>query len=796
MKKTFNEDMELIKQNIVFGREVIKNKLNSDEYNTVLFLGNSGGGKTTLINYLIGNKLKIVKKGYPATEVIDVENQITNLKIGHDPKSETTIPNNYKDKDINFWDCPGFGDNRGAVQDISNAYYIKMLFDQYEKIKIIVTIPESSLGEKSDGFIRLMNSIASIFKDNSYMSGLDFVITKATTFDTEALVSRLLEIPLDKSCDELRKFLIQKVKNQQVGFFNKPTKEGGYIAENEEGRIYNLVKNNGYIENPEIGYPISLETKNIISELQSTLNDNIKQNIIIIHDLLKGYISSLKSEGMRDLQQSIASLRKLKDKLNVILTPYKDDQIMTVIEDILNFVDPKKQYSKELLQNIKLDSESLSFFKDLQWKASSNIKENCFILLNEVDNSLNELFEKQFSAYFEQITVLQEQLSKTSKDSLEDKKIILKKMIDITPDPKLVEACKDLIAVDQQDQKSYYFVIEKMKTSHRVDDVKHFYDKLINQYPKEEKYYSDAIKDLASLGIGLNQNISNIKEFYSKLIIQSPEKGQYYQNAVKLVCNYCDNEGYIYNNDRAYVVETLKHFYDKLINQYPEEKDSYYDAINCIHNLKDYFSSMKESNIKHFYDKLIGQYPERAEFYEDAIKMMDKYKNAEYVKYFYSKLINQYPEEKNYYYAAVKKMQEYKKWDDVEKFSSKSISQNLLLSTMEKDTYQSYIKDVQEQKQREENQRREEEYKAQKAKESSCQIFLVDKILYDNPFLNLDQETALKIKEYTGFSYNDLLSKTANIVKNGDKQLLEYAFENDDINFFINLIGEQNYEGC
>ena len=29
MKKTFNEDMELIKQNIVFGREVIKNKLSN-----------------------------------------------------------------------------------------------------------------------------------------------------------------------------------------------------------------------------------------------------------------------------------------------------------------------------------------------------------------------------------------------------------------------------------------------------------------------------------------------------------------------------------------------------------------------------------------------------------------------------------------------------------------------------------------------------------------------------------------------------------------------------------------------
>ena len=521
-----------------------------------------------------------------------------------------------------------------------------------------------------------------------------------------------------------------------------------------------------------------------------------KENISIIHGLLKDYISSLRSEGMRDLQQSIASLRKLKDKLNVILTPYKDDQILTMIEDILNFVDPKKQYSKELIQNIKLDSESLSFFKDLQWKASSNIKENCFILLNEVDNSLNELFEKQFSAYFEQITVLQEQLSKASKDNLESQKVILKKMIDITPDPKLVEACKDLISVDQKDKDSYYFVINKMKNSHRIDDVKGFYGRLISQYPKEEKGYKDAITDLASLKKEFSWNVNNVKEFYGKLITQSSEQKQYYKNAVKLVCDYCSSEGYICSSDRELVIETLKYFYDKSISQFSEDENSYYDAINCIRNLGSYFSSMKESNIKYFYDRLISKYPNKAEFYEDAIKAMDSYKNGEYVKYFYSKLINQYPGEKNYYYFAVKKMQEYKKWDDVEKFSSQSISQNLLLSTMEKETYQNYIKDAQEHKQKEDEQRRYEEAKAKKEKESFCQIFLVNKILYDNPFLNLDQETVLKMKGYTGLSYNDLLNSTSNIVKNGNKELLEYAFQNEDTNLLIDLIGVQNYEEC
>ena len=75
-------------------------------------------------------------------------------------------------------------------------------------------------------------------------------------------------------------------------------------------------------------------------------------------------------------------------------------------------------------------------------------------------------------------------------------------------------------------------------------------------------------------------------------------------------------------------------------------------------------------------------------------------------------------------------------------------------------------------------------------------IFLLDKVVYDNPFLNLDQDEVAKVKDFTGLSYQGLLFVTSTIIKNGGKELLESAFKNQDIDFVLDLMGGQNYEEC
>jgi len=175
--KQGNNDIELIKANIDTGREAIKGKVNDCEANAVLFLGNSGAGKTTLINYLISNKLKIIKQGFPPKKVLEAEKSIDSLKIGHKISSETTLPNiwsalKYQNKEIALWDCPRFGDNRGVVQDISNSYYLKMLFDQYKHRRIVMTILENSFEGRGENFLRLITSFTALFGDGSYKKGL------------------------------------------------------------------------------------------------------------------------------------------------------------------------------------------------------------------------------------------------------------------------------------------------------------------------------------------------------------------------------------------------------------------------------------------------------------------------------------------------------------------------------------------------------------------------------------------------------------------------------------------------
>ena len=40
------------------------------------------------------------------------------------------MPNKWIDSEGNtFWDCPGFNDTKGSVQDIKNGFFIKRIFE-------------------------------------------------------------------------------------------------------------------------------------------------------------------------------------------------------------------------------------------------------------------------------------------------------------------------------------------------------------------------------------------------------------------------------------------------------------------------------------------------------------------------------------------------------------------------------------------------------------------------------------------------------------------------------------------
>ena len=87
-----------------------------------------------MLNYIAGNRLvgeqEGKKKVFKIIALKPLKNYLTensDIDIAITKGSTTKVPNLWIDKTTNeaYWDCPGFGDNRGPEQEIINGFYIR-----------------------------------------------------------------------------------------------------------------------------------------------------------------------------------------------------------------------------------------------------------------------------------------------------------------------------------------------------------------------------------------------------------------------------------------------------------------------------------------------------------------------------------------------------------------------------------------------------------------------------------------------------------------------------------------------
>lgn len=141
-------------------QEGLKN-LTLTQEDRILFIGNTGSGKSTLINYLAGAKLQVIKeKGLLRILLATDEDVNKYMKIGHKQTSETVVPRLLQDKSLgwSYCDCPGFGDVRGPEYDIPNALFLNKVTDA-RKIKIVWTTSFAGLTSpegRGEGFIEVL----------------------------------------------------------------------------------------------------------------------------------------------------------------------------------------------------------------------------------------------------------------------------------------------------------------------------------------------------------------------------------------------------------------------------------------------------------------------------------------------------------------------------------------------------------------------------------------------------------------------------------------------------------------
>ncbi len=160
----------------------------------LMVIGNTGAGKSTCLNYLIGCKLEgknpheLGLDGLEELIVIAPDSPLGEvMPISHEETSKTFIPQveaSRTDPSIAYCDCPGFLDNRGAEINIANAVNIRRTLQAARSVKTLILINyHSLLADRSRGLRETLSICSQLFGKPAnlerYQSSLLLGVTKS-----------------------------------------------------------------------------------------------------------------------------------------------------------------------------------------------------------------------------------------------------------------------------------------------------------------------------------------------------------------------------------------------------------------------------------------------------------------------------------------------------------------------------------------------------------------------------------------------------------------------------------------
>ena len=171
----------------------------------VAFLGNTGAGKSTLVNLLAGKELKVSPDG--EEYVLVHPDDETAMIIGSGGNSETLYPKCIDVDGLRFFDLPGFNDTDGSERNLVNAAFTRQILLDAASVRLVFVVGQDQFtADRSASVRQMFNAIKQLFVADQSMSLVDdgvFVATKITCTEQTEMTDFLLRRTDSKDKAEL-----------------------------------------------------------------------------------------------------------------------------------------------------------------------------------------------------------------------------------------------------------------------------------------------------------------------------------------------------------------------------------------------------------------------------------------------------------------------------------------------------------------------------------------------------------------------------------------------------------------
>lgn len=410
----------------------------------VVFLGSTRAGKSTLVNYLIGNSLICTRD--PATRQYKIDTPFTSgPKIGTTTVSETVYPSKWSSEKFPsqvLWDAPGFGDNRGVIQDITNAFYVRELLTHVKTAKFALVVDISHITNANvQPFIDLLSAMGSILPNiNTCKTSVSIIFTKVPTqIDDEPVdrgyIAQLLKVNIvdsgvlsrDPSLIRLTELVSHFIEDKEhIGIFKK-SKEGEIDPASIDDGIMKAINNATSLDHgtlSEVSASLSKDSKLFLFKARDILC-KIESFDALFKDITESYLEELKSlseeisEGKVDhtvIQQMKGELKAIEEKIKDV----HDSKGSLTLTEMLKKIAKFDGASLDLVNKIISDAKLIQFIDDQLDGETSHI------FVTKIDNAIMQIKSEidRINIQIEQRlhTMTEEEAKRAQEERIKEKK--------------------------------------------------------------------------------------------------------------------------------------------------------------------------------------------------------------------------------------------------------------------------------------------------------------------------------------------------------------------------------------